>query len=158
MSDAKPPPRSRLGLILLLGLSLVAVAVVSRERTGTERVAWRTEWSPPPTTTGPTTGPVSAKPVLLDFAAGWCPPCREMARTTWADAGLAAAVADRCLPVRVDADARPELMQRYGVQVLPTLILAAADGRELRRVEGFQSADEVRAFLPPAVPPAAGGR
>ena len=87
------------------------------------------------------------KPMLLDFMTEWCPACEQMKRTTWADRATAAAVADRTVPVRVDCDRHKDLEQKYAIQVLPTLMLVAADGRELRRVEGFQTTDGVCRLL-----------
>ena len=135
-------PTSRVGLILLVGLSLVAVAVVSRLREGTDQVAWQTDL--------PAAGRAAAaarKPVLLDFTASWCPPCQEMRRTTWADRATAALVSDRCVPVSVDIDAHQDLARRYAVESIPTLVLTTPDGRELRRVVAYQSSDDVRKWL-----------
>ena len=121
---------------------MVALAAVSRLREGTDRVAWATDLPTAARAAGAT-----GKPVLLDFAAGWCGPCRDMERTTWADAAVAADVARRCVPVHVDIDVHPELAKRYDVRAVPTLVLTTADGRELRRVEAYQSADDVRTWL-----------
>ena len=133
-------PGSR--VVLVVGLSLVAVTVVARMRGGTNRVAWQTDLP-----AAARAAAAANKPVLLDFTADWCPACQDMRRTTWADPATAALVADRCVAVSVDADTHPELGQRYGVRFLPTLVLTTPDGRELRRVEAYQSADDIRRWL-----------
>jgi thioredoxin 1 len=71
-------------------------------------------------------------PVLLDFAAAWCPPCRALAPTLEA---LARERAGRLRVETIDADRSPRLAQRCDVRSLPTLI-SFAGGRELGRTVG----------------------
>ncbi len=49
----------------------------------------------------------------MSIVAPWCTSCREMDRTTYADAGVCAAVNDAFVPIRVDADRRPDIGERY---------------------------------------------
>ena len=49
------------------------------------------------------------KPVLLSISASWCHWCHEMDRTSYADAAVTAIVNERFIPVRVDADERPDI-------------------------------------------------
>jgi thioredoxin 1 len=62
----------------------------------------------------------SPVPVLLDFTAVWCPPCRTIAPHV---AALAQQYGDRVRVGKVDADGSPELASRYGVRGLPTLLM-----------------------------------
>ncbi len=68
------------------------------------------------------------KPVLLSIAAAWCGACHEMDRTTYADGDVAAAIRDRFVAVRVDADRRPDINERYNLGGWPTTAFLTPDG------------------------------
>ena len=74
----------------------------------------------------------SQQPVLVDFYADWCGPCRAVAPVV---EELAAEYAGRLTMAKLDADQNPELMQQYGVLSIPTLILFQG-GREVERIIG----------------------
>lgn len=69
-----------------------------------------------------------AKPVLLSIVAPWSIACAEMERTTWADPRVIAAIEDRFVPIRVDADRRPDIAERYGLDAWPTTAFLTHDG------------------------------
>jgi uncharacterized protein len=68
------------------------------------------------------------KPVLLSLTASWCQWCREMDRTSYADPAIAALLNERFVPVRVDADERPDISERYSLGGWPTTAFLNADG------------------------------
>ncbi len=59
-------------------------------------------------------------PVLVDFVARWCAPCRAMAPII---ERLAADNAGRLKVVTVDTDESPRIAQRYGVRAVPTVLV-----------------------------------
>lgn len=68
------------------------------------------------------------RPVLLFVRTPWCGPCTEMDETTWADPGVAANVNDAVVPVRVDADRRPRVRERYAAGGFPATTALTPDG------------------------------
>jgi len=84
-----------------------------------------------------------ALPLLLNFTAGWCQPCKTFAPVLGA---VRAKHGDRIDVVRVDVDACPELAREFGVRGVPTTILLR-DGAEHDRFVGAKSEQAVVQWL-----------
>ena len=84
----------------------------------------------------------SALPVLVDFWAPWCGPCRMVAPEL---ERVAQSAAGRYLVVKVNSDAVPEVAARFAIRSIPTLALVVG-GRELGRVTGVRPASDIEAF------------
>ncbi|HYT67170.1 MAG TPA: DUF255 domain-containing protein [Vicinamibacterales bacterium] len=68
------------------------------------------------------------KPVLLSISAAWCRACHEMDATTYADPEVATKIQDAFIPVRVDADQRPDINERYNLGGWPTTAFLTPHG------------------------------
>lgn len=73
-------------------------------------------------------------PVLVDFKAAWCPPCRAIAPEVDA---VAEQTQGRAKVFTLDVDAEPDLAARYGVQKIPTLIVFK-EGQVVDTLHGFK--------------------
>jgi uncharacterized protein len=71
------------------------------------------------------------KPVLLSIAPTWCRFSEDMDRTSYADADVVAFVNAAFVPVRVDADRRPDISLRYGLGGWPTTAFLTPNGEVL---------------------------
>jgi len=86
----------------------------------------------------------SPVPVLVDFYADWCPPCRAM---TPAVEQLATELAGKVSIGKLDVDANQDIAIRYGVMGIPTLGLFR-DGKLVDRMVGYPGgAAPIRAWI-----------
>jgi len=77
----------------------------------------------------------SSTPVLVDFWASWCPPCRALAPTL---EEVAEEMKDQIAVMKVDVQTSSDIPQQYDVMNIPTMILFK-DGEEAARIVGNRS-------------------
>ncbi len=161
--DASSGPRSqsRLSPVLLwilLAAALFRIVTAVMDRSGVEGsglVRWQ------PHESAAALSRTSGKPVLYEFSAAWCGPCKLLDRE-WEDPAIAAMVNRSYVPARVidrqreDGSNTPEvadLQRRYEIAGFPAIVAAAPDGRLLGKLEGYGGRARLEKFLEnPAAP------
>ena len=83
------------------------------------------------------------QPVLVDFSAQWCGPCRSLAPIVDA---LAEQYVGKARIMKLNVDDNPEVVERYRVKAIPTLILFR-DGAEKQRLIGAASKEVIAQAL-----------
>lgn len=93
------------------------------------------------------------KPILFDFSAVWCGPCKKLARDVFADQASASYINDNFTPVQVmepDGEApQPvkNLQAQFGIKGFPTLIVKGKADGQLRSIVGYPGKEETLNFL-----------
>ena len=82
----------------------------------------------------------SSQPVLVDFWAEWCGPCRILSPVI---EKIAAANAGRVVVGKMNVDENPNTPQKYGIQGIPT-VLFFKDGEVAKQLVGYQAQDKIQ--------------
>ena len=82
-------------------------------------------------------------PVLVDFGADWCPPCRRLHPNV---VTIAAEYSGRAKVVAVDVDQAGSLARKYGVSGIPALVVIV-DGRKADGAVGYRTEAQLRTLL-----------
>ncbi len=142
-----PPPKPYTPL-LILALTVLAVLVpfLFINSNGVDIITWRTDLD-----AAFTEAKAANKPLLLNFTADWCPPCKAMKRMVFSQAEVKESVETRFIPLRVDMTDRNEatkkLSERFQIDPIPTYLIMTADGEERARTIGGMSAADFLAWL-----------
>ena len=85
----------------------------------------------------------SPLPVLVDFWASWCGPCKMIAPIV---SELAGEFKGKAKVGKVNVDAEPDLARQYGITAIPTLLIFK-DGKQVDQIIGLGSKEELKAKL-----------
>jgi len=88
-----------------------------------------------------------AKPILLDFYADWCGPCKRQGPML---EELKEKMGEKIEVKKIDVDQNMDIANQYGIRVVPTLIILK-DGKVIRTLEGVTSAESLESMLSPLV-------
>lgn len=84
--------------------------------------------------------PANGKPMIVDFSATWCPPCRQLKPIF---EKLAEEFRGRIDFVTVDVDENPQIAQAYEVSSIPCMVFLNKDGQIQNMLVGFQNRDQL---------------
>jgi uncharacterized protein len=85
--------------------------------------------------------------VLLDLGTQWCHWCHVMDDTTYRDSTVQSLLAEKYIALKVDADSRPDLSDRYEDYGWPATVVFAADGSEIVKRRGYLAPEEMASML-----------
>lgn len=86
----------------------------------------------------------SGKPMLVEIGTENCFYCKKMQATTLQDAAIVELMNSRFIPLKVDANAEPALVQALRIQMYPTTVLAGPDGKIHGFLQGYVTADQLK--------------
>lgn len=87
------------------------------------------------------------KPMMIEFWADWCVPCKVMEAEVYTDSRVAAALSQKLVAVRIHFDLQTDLVRQYNVEAIPNLVFTDSYGTELLRHRGIIEAEDLAAVI-----------
>ncbi len=95
----------------------------------------------------------SQKPMLFVFGADWCTWCKKLEKSTLTDRELVAYINANFVPIHIDADRDPRVVEILEAEALPCAVVLSPNADLLGRIKGFKDAARYRAELAAAQRP-----
>ena len=85
--------------------------------------------------------------LVVEVSAAWCHWCHVMEKETYSDSRVMERLSERFLPVKVDADARPDLAERYAEYHWPATVFLTPDAKTVTALRGYRGPDDFLRIL-----------
>lgn len=85
----------------------------------------------------------TGKPMFVTVSAKWCGACRTLQSQVLSQPQVATAINENCIPVIIDADQQPQLVQAFRISAMPTCVVVQPDLKITDRLVGMQAAEKV---------------
>lgn len=147
-SQSRLPP-AVLWVVAAAAVFRIATAILDRGEADDGLVRWQ------PREKAAALALASRRPILYDFGAAWCGPCKLL-DGDWKDPAIAQTVNDGFVPSRIVDRQREEgknppdiaaLQERFQVGGFPTLVAVTPDGRLIAKLEGYRGREALVNFL-----------
>lgn len=85
--------------------------------------------------------------IFAVFTADWCSACKELDSNTLSNFEVQREVSQNYVPLKIDVDINPQLSAQYGIYGIPAILILDSNGREIKRLEGYQTPKEILSIL-----------
>jgi len=84
----------------------------------------------------------TSKPIYIDFYTSWCPPCKKMDKTTFADSTISVLLNEQFIAIKMNGEKliNKEKVTNYDIKVYPTSVFLNSNGKLVSKEEGYFSA------------------
>jgi len=133
---------NRLGRIVLLVAVLVLLLIgaanctIREGETSESKVNWLYDWNE-----ALSKAQNEHKPIMIDFYADWCVPCKRLDSDTYSDEALGAFLNDNFVSLKSNVD-KSNLGKNYGITAIPTIVFVSPEGTEIGRRVGYRTPDQ----------------
>jgi thiol:disulfide interchange protein len=143
--DSLGEPTLRIIKIVFLVLFLGSIAELAP---GKDQISWISDMD-----AGLAAAKRENKPLMVDFTAEWCPPCKEMESSTFSNPSVILK-AKAFITIRIDVDKQKQvaakyngLPRAYGGVGIPNMLFLSSSGKELERLTGFCDSKKMLAAM-----------
>lgn len=141
MNSATLPFRSSLAALCAAGVLLAQLPNAAPSQAAEAEVRWSTDYK-----AARELSKKSGKPILMEFYADWCGPCKQMEQTTFKHPQVVK-LAAKFIPVHINIDKNQALAHQYDARMIPRAVILSPTGKVTRVSSGYRDPDAFALFL-----------